>query len=224
MNEGTTGGPSSEEIAAQVSLSSDGASHGEPTVSAISVETVPNKGCCDGAAVLSIDELLGHALSASPSSAPSLSERLGVVMGGRDASDSCRLSAPLVGLNKSPSHPVYKISFRAVEATKVAKKCRLESVWPVCPCPVGSKVARPASPPLPPVPPGAAAATPRARLYGSVNLSHRLSYLGQLPLDSQGRRHRIPAPAPILRGGKERWPSLQRAFQKHCSEDPAQPR
>ena len=121
LNEGTTGGPSSEEIATQVSLSSIGASHGEPTVSAISVETVPNEGYCDGAAVLSIDEVLGHALSASPSSAPSLSERLGVVMGGRDTADSCRLSAPLVGLNKSPSHPVYKLSFRAVEATKAAK-------------------------------------------------------------------------------------------------------
>ena len=118
MNEGTTGGPSSEEIATQVSLSSIGAS---PTVSAISVETVPNEGYCDGAAVLSIDEVLGHALSASPSSALSLSERLGVMMGGRDTADSCRLSAPLVGLNKSPSHPVYKLSFRAVEATKAAK-------------------------------------------------------------------------------------------------------
>ena len=121
LNEGTTGGASSEEIATQVSLSSIGASHGEPTVSAISVETVPNEGYCDGAAVLSIDEVLGHALSASPSSAPSLSERLGVVMGGRDTADSCRLSAPLVGLNKSPSHPVYELSFRAVEATKAAK-------------------------------------------------------------------------------------------------------
>ena len=121
LNEGTTGGPSSEEIAAQVSLSSIGASHGEPTVLANSVETVPNEGYCDGAAVLSIDEVLGHVLSASPSSAPSLSERLGVVMGGRDTADSCRLLAPLVGLNKSPSHPVYKLSFRAVEATKAAK-------------------------------------------------------------------------------------------------------
>ena len=43
------------------------------------------------------------------------------MMGGRDTADSCRLSAPLVGLNKSPSHPVYKLSFRAVEATKAAK-------------------------------------------------------------------------------------------------------
>ena len=32
LNEGTTGGPSSEEIATQVSLSSIGSSHGEPTV------------------------------------------------------------------------------------------------------------------------------------------------------------------------------------------------
>ena len=121
LNEGTTGGLSSKKIAAQVSLSSIGPSHVEPTVSAISVETMPNEGYCDGAAVLSIDEVLGHALSASPSSAPTLSERLGVVMGGRDTADSCRLSAPLVGLNKSPSHPVYKLSFRAVEATNVAK-------------------------------------------------------------------------------------------------------
>ena len=121
LNEGTTGGPSSEEIAAQVSLSSIGASRGEPTVSTISVETVPNEGCCDGSAVLSIDEVLCHALSASPSSALSLSDMFGVVMGGRDTADSCRLSAPLVGLNKSPSHPVYKLSFRAVEATKAAK-------------------------------------------------------------------------------------------------------
>ena len=121
LNEGTTGGPSSEEIAAQVSLSSIGASHGEPTVLATSVEMVPNEGYCDGAAVLSIDEVLGHALSASPSSAPSLSERLGVVMGGCDTADSCRLLVPLVGLNKSPSHPVYKLSFCAVEATKAAK-------------------------------------------------------------------------------------------------------
>ena len=83
--------------------------------------TVPNDGYCDGAAVLSIDEVLGHALSTSLSSAPSLSERRGVVMGGRDTADSCRLSAPLVGLNKSPSHPVYKLSFRAVEVTKAAK-------------------------------------------------------------------------------------------------------
>ena len=82
LNEGTTGGPSSKEIATQVSLSLIGPSHGEPTVSAISVETVPNEGYCDGATVLSIDEVLGHALSASPSSAPSLSERLGVVMVG----------------------------------------------------------------------------------------------------------------------------------------------
>ena len=121
LNEGTTGGPSSEEIAAQVSSSSIGASRGEPTVSTISVETVPNEGCCDGSAVLSIDEVLCHALSASPSSALSLSDMFGVVMGGRDTADSCRLSAPLVGLNKSPSHPVYKLSFRAVEATKAAK-------------------------------------------------------------------------------------------------------
>ena len=121
MNEGTNGGASSEEIATQVSLSSIGASHGEPTVSAISVETVPNEGYCDGAAVLSINEVLGHALSASPSSAHSLSERLGVLMGGRDTADSCRLSTPLAGLNKSPCRPVYKLSFRAVEATKAAK-------------------------------------------------------------------------------------------------------
>ena len=123
--------------------------------------------------VLSIDEVLGHVLSASSSSAPSLSERLGVVMGGRDTADSCRLSTPLVGLNKSPSHPVYKLSFRAVEARKVAKNV-YESAWPVCPCPVGSKVARPVSTPLPPVPPSASAATPRARLYGSVYLSPTL--------------------------------------------------
>ena len=121
LNEGTTGGPSSKEIATQVSLSLIGPSHGEPTVSAISVETVPNEGYCDGATVLSIDEVLGHALSASPSSAPSLSERLGVVMWGYDTADSCRLSTPLVGLDKSPSHPVYKLSFRAVEAIKAAK-------------------------------------------------------------------------------------------------------
>ena len=121
LNEGTTGGPSSGEIATQVCLSSIGASRGEPTVSAISVETVPNEGYSDGAAVLSIDDVLGHTLSASPSSAPSLSEGLGVVMGGRDTADSCRLSAPLVGLDKSPSHPVYKLSFRAVEATKAVK-------------------------------------------------------------------------------------------------------
>ena len=82
LNEGTTGGPSSEEIVTRVSLSSITASRGEPTVSAISVETVPNDGYCNSAAVLSIDEVLGHALSASPSSAPSLSERLGVMMGG----------------------------------------------------------------------------------------------------------------------------------------------
>ena len=71
LNEWTTGGPSSGVIAAQVSLSSIGASCGEPTVSAISVETVPKEGYCDGAVVLSIDVVLGHALSASPSSAPS---------------------------------------------------------------------------------------------------------------------------------------------------------
>ena len=52
LNEGTTGGPSSEEIATQVSLSLIGASHGELTVSAMSVETVPSEGYCDGAAVL----------------------------------------------------------------------------------------------------------------------------------------------------------------------------
>ena len=73
LNEGTTGGSSSGEIA---TLSSIGALHGEPTVSANSVETVPNEGYCDGAAVLNINEVLGHALSASPSSAPSLSDRL----------------------------------------------------------------------------------------------------------------------------------------------------
>ena len=82
LNEGTTGGPSSEEIATQVSLSSITAWRGELTVSAISGETVANEGYCDGATVLSIDEVLGHVLSASLSSAPSLSERLGVVMTG----------------------------------------------------------------------------------------------------------------------------------------------
>ena len=121
FNEGTTGGPSSGEIGTQVCLSSIGASCGEPTVSANSVETVPNEGYCNDAAVLSINEVLGHVLSASPSSAPSLSERLGVLMRGRDTADSCRLSTLLVGLNKSPSHPVYKLSFRTVEATKAAK-------------------------------------------------------------------------------------------------------
>ena len=78
LNEGTTGGPSSEEIATQVSLSSITAWRGELTVS----ETVANEGYCDGAAVLSIDEVLGHVLSTSLSSASSLSERLGVVMTG----------------------------------------------------------------------------------------------------------------------------------------------
>ena len=43
-------------------LSSIGASHGELTVSAMSVETVPHEGYCDGAAVLSIDEVLGSQL------------------------------------------------------------------------------------------------------------------------------------------------------------------
>ena len=62
LNDGTTGGPSSEEIATQVSLSSIGASHGELTVSPMSVGTVPNEGYCDGAAVLSIDEVLGSQL------------------------------------------------------------------------------------------------------------------------------------------------------------------
>ena len=89
LNEGTTGGPSSEEIATQVSFT---AWRGELTVSAISGETVANEGYCDGAAVLSIDEVLGHVLSASLSSAPSLSERLGVVMTG-----SPRQVSPLAG-------------------------------------------------------------------------------------------------------------------------------
>ena len=44
LNEGTTGGPSSEEIATQVSLSSITAWRGELTVSAISSETVANEG------------------------------------------------------------------------------------------------------------------------------------------------------------------------------------
>ena len=42
LNEGTTGGPSSEEITTQVSLSSITAWRGELTVSAISGETVAN--------------------------------------------------------------------------------------------------------------------------------------------------------------------------------------
>ena len=92
LNEGTTGGPSSEEIATQVSLSSITAWRGELTVSAISGETVANEGYCDGAAVLSIDVVLGYALSASLSSPPSLSERLGVVMTG-----SPRQVSPLTG-------------------------------------------------------------------------------------------------------------------------------
>ena len=48
LNEGTTGGPSSEEIATQVSLSLITAWRGELTVSAISGETVANEGYCDG--------------------------------------------------------------------------------------------------------------------------------------------------------------------------------
>ena len=223
LNEGTTGGPSSEEIATQVSLSSIGASLGEPTVSAISVETVPNEGYYDGATVLSIDEVLGHALSASPSSALSLSERLGVVMGGRDTADSCRLSAPLVGLNKSPSHPVYKLSFRAVEATKASNNVVANQLDRFALVRWGQ---RSLVPPL--------LHNHQYHLvkqlqhhepdFTAPSISHRLYSLCQLPLDSQGRRHRIPAPAPILRGSKERWPSLRRAFQKHCSEDPSQPR
>ena len=60
---------------------------------------------CDGDAVLSIDEVLGHVLSTSLSSASSLSERLGVVMTGSPRQVSPRAYAGGVrgGSDEPPS-------------------------------------------------------------------------------------------------------------------------
>ena len=144
LNEGTTGGPSSGEIAAQVSLSSIGASHGEPTVSAISVEMVPIEGYCDGAAVLSIDVVLGHAFSVlSPLSQRGAWSRDGGGVTQRTVADS-RLHC---GPEQVPQPPRLQTQFPCCGSHESSKKFHRESAWPVCHCPVGSKVACPASSP-----------------------------------------------------------------------------
>ena len=109
-------------------------------MSAISVEMVANEGCSNSATMLSIDEVLGHVLSASLSLPPSLNERLGVVMGGvtpRTVADS---GGPGTSSPVTLSIDSVSVLWKPLKR----QKCPCESV---CPCLVGSKVAHPASSP-----------------------------------------------------------------------------